>query len=51
LDHNGLYHLISMLGTIFLYRGGKRLAVSTHVVEPAGSDTGPVEDVAGLYDA
>ena len=25
LDHNGLYHLISMVGVVFLFRGGKHL--------------------------
>jgi hypothetical protein len=25
LDHNGLYHLISMAGMVFLYRGGRHL--------------------------
>jgi len=28
LDHNGLYHLISMIGVVFLYRGGRRLRVA-----------------------
>jgi len=25
LDHNGAYHLVSMIGVVFLYLGGKRL--------------------------
>ncbi|HEY2014406.1 MAG TPA: hypothetical protein VGH38_12940 [Bryobacteraceae bacterium] len=25
LDHNGLYHVVSMIGVLFLYLGGKRL--------------------------
>jgi len=26
LDHNGVYHVVSMLGVVFLYLGGLRLA-------------------------
>jgi hypothetical protein len=25
LDHNGLYHLATMIGVLFLYAGGRRL--------------------------
>jgi hypothetical protein len=26
LDRNGLYHVVSMIGVVFLYRGGMRLS-------------------------
>jgi hypothetical protein len=29
LDHNGLYHVISMMGVVFLYRGGTRLRTAS----------------------
>jgi hypothetical protein len=28
LDHDGLYHLISMVGVVFMYLGGQRLKVT-----------------------
>ena len=28
LDHNGLYHVVAMVGVLFLYLGGKRLKAS-----------------------
>jgi len=29
LDHNGVYHLVSMAGVVFLYLGGMRLRTTT----------------------
>lgn len=41
LDRNGLYHIISMIGVVFLYRGGRRLQTSgppaTHATSHAPS--------------
>jgi hypothetical protein len=35
LDHDGLYHLISMVGVVFLYLGGQRLQVGTGGMPPS----------------
>lgn len=29
LDRNGLYHLVTMVGVVFFYRGGRRLRIDT----------------------